>query len=334
MSCTKKSEIHFEKFSSYNFFNVFLVIILNLSCFFKSISSNREYKPKTKLMRTKTFMMIAALFLLILTSCKKNSSLIDQSSLELADDDAITDVVYDDIFNTADYASILIEMVKGDTKSELVVTDSCPEITVERPSGEIWPKVVTIDYGSGCTGFHDNTRSGKIIIQVTGPRHQEGSKRIVTFDNYFFNEMKVEGTKTLESKGFNTNQNFVVSAELVNGKITLPDGKTIERTVSHEREWIAGFSTMNVWDDECLVTGTASGKNIRDVEYTNTIISALHWKRVCRFIVAGTIKIEREGLLPIELNYGTGDCDAKAVITRGDESKEILLGFRHKTQQD
>ena len=27
----------------------------------------------------------------------------------------------------------------------------------------------------------------------------------------------------------------------------------------------------------------------------------------------------------MEINYGTGDCDAKAMVTKGGESKEIIL---------
>jgi hypothetical protein len=59
-------------------------------------------------------------------------------------------------------------------------------------------------------------------------------------------------------------------------------------------------------------------------------MTALHWTRSCRFIVSGVVKIEREGAEPVEINYGTGDCDAKATVTRGGESKEILLKNRHR----
>jgi hypothetical protein len=256
----------------------------------------------------------------------------DQTSVDLADDDAVTDAVYEDVFNTADNAAIIVDqMGKGDdAKSVMVVTDSCPAITVTRPTTGIWPKIVTIDYGTGCAGFNDNTRSGKILIEVTGPRLTTGSKRTVTFVNYFFNNIKVEGTKVLETKGYNTNKNLIILVKLTGGKLTLPDGKTIERTIDHQREWTAGLLTKNIWDDECLVTGTATGKNINGVDYKNTIVTALHWKRVCRFIVAGVIKIEKDGSQPVELNYGTGECDAKAVVTRGGESKEILLKFKHR----
>jgi hypothetical protein len=283
-------------------------------------------------MRTKIFLMITAMIVLSFSSCKKDSALIDQTSIDLADDDAVTDAVYEDIFNTADNAAIILDqMVKsGDTKSESVGTDTCPTITVTHPVNGIWPKTVTVDYGTGCTGFNDNTRSGKIMIEVTGPRLTIGSKRTITFVNYFINNIKVEGTKVLENKRYNNNKNLVVLVRLTGGKLTLPDGKTIERDIDHQREWTAGILTKNIWDDECLITGTATGRNINGVAYKNTIITALQWKRACRFIVAGVVKIERDGKQPVELNYGTGECDAKAVVTKGGESKEILLKYKHR----
>ena len=66
------------------------------------------------------------------------------------------------------------------------------------------------------------------------------------------------------------------------------------------------------------------------VVYENTIKSALHWKRVCRFFVSGIIEINRQGTDPFELDYGEGECDAIAVLRRGDEEKEIILRYRHR----
>ena len=286
-------------------------------------------------MKTKVLMMIAAMVVLSFSSCKKDSAtsgVIDQPSVNLADDDAVVNVVFEDVFNTADNATIILDqMAKSlDVKSETVLTDSCPTITIIRPTADLWPKLVTVDYGTSCTGINDNVRSGKIVIEVTGPRLELGSKRTITFVNYFFNGIKVEGTKVLENMGYNSNQNLVISVKLTNGKLTLPDGTTIERSMDHQREWIAGLLTKNIWDDECLITGTATGKNIDGLAYTNTILTALHWTRACKFIVSGVVNIEREGVLPVQLDYGTGNCDAKAIVTRGDASKEILLKNKHR----
>jgi hypothetical protein len=283
-------------------------------------------------MKTKIFLMMAAMIIVSFSSCKKDSDNIDQTSIDLADDDAVSDAVFEDVFNTTDNATIILDQMGKsiDAKSETGVTDSCPSITITHPTDANWPKIVIVDYGTGCTGFNDNTRSGKIVIEVTGPRLQVGSKRTVTFVNYYFNDIKVEGTKVLENMGYNSNQNLVISVKLTDGKLTLPDGKVIERSVDHQREWTAGLLTRNIWDDECLITGTATGININGVAYTNNIMTALHWTRACRFIVSGVVKIEREGMLPVELDYGTGECDAKAVVTKGGESKEILLKYKHR----
>jgi hypothetical protein len=285
-------------------------------------------------MKTRIIILITALAVISFSSCKKDSSsgVIDQQSINLADDDAVADVVFEDVFNTADNATIILDQMGKslDTKSETVLSDSCPTITITRPTAALWPKTVTVDYGTSCTGINDNVRSGKIVIEVTGPRLQQGSKRTVTFVNYFFNGIKVEGTKVLENMGYNSNQNLVISVKLTDGKLTLPDGKTIERSADHQREWTAGLLTRNIWDDECLITGSATGKNIDGLTYTNTITTALHWTRACRFIVSGVVNIQKSGMEPVQLDYGNGECDAKAVVTRGDVSKEILLKNKHR----
>ena len=138
----------------------------------------------------------------------------------------------------------------------------------------------------------------------------------------------MEGTKVIQNSGINASQNVVFSVTLTQGKLIFPDGRTVERSFSHEREWIAGFLTRNIWDDECLITGAAEGVTIRGFAYTKTISSALHWKRVCKFIVSGVVMIEREGKETAILDYGSGECDAKAVLTIGDVSKEILLKYK------
>jgi hypothetical protein len=283
-------------------------------------------------MKTKFFLMIAAIVILSFFSCKKDAGQIEQSTIDLADDDAVTTVAFDDIFNTVDRATIDMENLmsarKGDLESGVVLTDDCPKTTV---TGAGFPKTITIDYGTGCSGFNGSTRSGKIIVNVTDRRNVVGATRTVTFESYYFNGIKVEGIKVLKTLPPKSNQNLLLSDKLTNGKLTMTNGKTIERAFDHQREWIAGWNTTNIWDDEWLTTGTATGKDINGIAYTNTILTALHWKRVCEFIVSGTIKFERSGVDPVVLDYGTGECDAKAVVTRGGESKEILLKHVHRS---
>ena len=281
-------------------------------------------------MKTKTFLMIAALVMLPFSSCLKNTDSIDQTSVDLADDNAVTDLAFDDVFNTVDNATIIMENQMGIAKSldlGAVLTDSCPSITI---SAGTFPKTITINYGTGCSGFNGSTRSGKIIINVTDKRTVTGATRTVTFDNYYFNGIKIEGIKELKNLGPNSSQNMVISDKLTGGKLTLPSGKTIERTTDHQREFIAGWNTKTIWDDECLISGVATGKNINGITYTNTILTPLHWVRACEFIVSGTVKFERTGVTPAVLDYGTGTCDAKATVTRGTQTKDIILKHSYR----
>jgi hypothetical protein len=283
-------------------------------------------------MKTKFFIMVGAVAIFSFTSCNKQST-VDQVSLNLADDEAVTNAVFDDVSGTEDVAdAILSSFQSGKSGIAEAVSDSCPLVTIDHPTDAVWPKTITINYGSGCTGFFDQTRSGKIIIVVTGPRKSLGSKKTVTFDNFFFNGIKVEGTREIENMGYNDNQNLVFSVKLTDGKLTLPNGNIITRTVKHQREWIAGFDSNNRWDDEVLITGTAGGVNVNSVAYADTIQTALHWTRACKFIVSGVVKISREGKDPVELNYGMGDCDAIATVTINGETKEITLRYKHRLQ--
>jgi hypothetical protein len=283
---------------------------------------------KIGLMKTKFFIIVAAFAIFSLYSCTKEQT-VDQASIDFADDEALSDAVFDDVFNTVDNADIILDNYSL-SRSLTISTDTCPLITISPLTPGVWPKTITIDFGTGCTGLYDNTRSGKIIIEITGPRMEEGSVKTVTFENYYFNGIKVEGTKVIENMGYNNNLNLVFSVQLMNGKLTLPEGQTIQRSFQHQREWTAGIMTRNIWDDEFLISGTSEGQTINGLAYKNTIMNAIRWQRVCRFAVSGTVSMQCEDADPIVIDYGNGDCDDVATVTRNGETKQLQLKFRHR----
>ena len=293
---------------------------------------DRLITKKTIIMKILKFFFSIAIISIVMVACEKSSNPLNTDDINLADDDAVTEAMFEDIFSTADNATQIVEtfMTKNpDVKGNvIVVADSCPTVTVEF-LGEN-QRVITIDFGDGCVGLWDQTRAGKIIITVDGFRRIEGSTRTLTFDEYYFNGIKIEGTKVTENLGENEYGNVVFSATLTEGMLTFPNETVVTREFYREREWVAGYDTPVIWDDECFVTGYASGTTYKGLAYENTIKSALHWKRVCRFFVSGVIEISREGIEPFELDYGDGECDAVATLRRGDEEKEIILRFRHR----
>lgn len=276
-------------------------------------------------MKTKAIILITALMFFLANSCQRTTP-ISESAVDAADDATFSETMFDDVFATMEIATATAEnMLKSAS-----VTDSCPVVTVTFPGQGLWPRAVVVDYGEGCTGLNDVVRSGKILITVTGPRRTVGSSRTVTFENYYCNDVKIEGTKVIENLGPNDAGNVVFSTVLAGGKITLPDSRFIEREFDREREYIAGYLTRTPWDDECLITGVAAGVNLKGLSYTHTITNALHSTAACRFIVSGTVLCEAEGIESFELDYGQGECDAFATLKRGDETKEITLGLHHR----
>jgi hypothetical protein len=276
-------------------------------------------------MKTKSLLLIMILLGFMVSSCQKSTPLED-STIEAADDAVLAEAVFDDAFASLEIATVMAEGLK---KSGSVV-DSCPLVTVTFPELGLWPMNVVIDYGTGCEGLNDVVRSGKIILTLSAPRQEVASVRTLTFDNYYVNGAKVEGTTVVTNTGLNNSGNVVFSVVLTGGKITFSDSKFIIRTFSRMREYTAGYLTWwNPWDDKCLITGTASGVNLDGVTYNLTVTNALQWEAACRFLVSGTVKFEIDGVEPFELDYGTGACDAIATLIRDDDTKEITLRYRH-----
>jgi hypothetical protein len=275
-------------------------------------------------MKTKSLILIMLFMGFIVTSCQKTKPL-EESSIEAADDAVLSEAVFDDVLATLEIATAIAE----DLKKSAMVVDTCPVVTVTFPGQDLWPRNIVIDYGTECTGLNDIVRSGKIIITLSAPRRDVGSVRTITFEDYYVNGARVEVAKTVTNLGPNNDGNVVFSDVLAGGKITFPDEKTITRDVDREREYIAGYATWTPWDDECLITGVAAGTNLNGKIYTHTVINPLDWKAACRFIVSGTIRFDIEGIDPFELDYGDGECDAYATLSRGDDTKEIILRFWH-----
>lgn len=286
-------------------------------------------------MKTKNYLYILSIIVagaILFQSCEKEASDLTDDEIAIAEDDALAENLFDDIFDVALAAEQLIDgqIYNGSLKSS-VVSDSCPNVTVNHPDSTRWPKIITIDYGDGCTGFYEQTRSGKIIIQVTGRYRAEGTSRTITLENYYINGIHIEGTKTVTNDGENENGNICYSVELTGGRITTPDSIVITRESVRTREWVGGSDTWwNIWDDVYFITGQTTGTNFRGVAYSRTIITPLEWAATCRFIKSGSIDIVVGENDPITLDFGNGECDNEATVSRNGETKTILLRYRSR----
>lgn len=257
---------------------------------------------------------LMALAFSVLTSCQKMAS--EELSSLAGEDETAIETSEQQIDQDADEASFRLEC-----KPEHF--DNCATVTEEFPEGGEFPKVVTIDFGSEeCNG-----RRGKMIVTMTGDIRQEGSQRIVTFEDFYHRDNQVQGTRTLENVGLNESGNVVFS---INDDVSITDDKgTHTRTRVGEKEWISGLETEDRMDDEFYLTGTETGTHCDGKEISKTIIKPIHISASCKYPLSGVIEaIGGKG--DHTLDFGPGTCDDKAVITSEKGTKEINLDDLHK----
>jgi hypothetical protein len=274
------------------------------------------------------FLIFAGTFLFV--SCEKNDKKVTDQDIEMADDEAIVTLMFDQAFNETDLALEQLEYNWKHPAGLKSILDTCPVIYVDHNDSTYWPKTVTIYFGSAsCEGPFGNIKKGMIIITITDRYLKQGSVRTVSFEDFYINDFKVEGTKTVTNEGRNDDGFMYFSVELAGGKVTTPAGKLITHEFSRTRIWIEGEQTPR-WrlDNKYLIEGEASGINRFGISYTRTITTPLLVAASCRWIMSGIIEIQPEDHSLILLNFGDGECDNVGTITVNGETKEIKLRGR------
>jgi hypothetical protein len=270
-----------------------------------------------KTLKTSSIFILFSVFTFIFTSCEKDSVTSTEDAITVTEEATAAEGVFDDAFEQA-------EMYENDNSTKNTTKDYCtPTVTIDYPEGTPFPRVVTIDFGTeGCVGRNDAVRKGIIIVKVTAFFLETGSKRIVTFDKFSVNNYLVEGTKTVTNMGKNEAGNWVRKVE-IDGSITTPEGVSITRISSREREWITGITTpFFFWNDVFSITGTAYGVDSKGIAYSSEITTPLIKARNCRWIQEGVIEITA-GDNSVIIDYGDRTCDNVATATLNGESNEI-----------
>lgn len=282
-------------------------------------------------MKKRSFISVLSIILfaaVTMIACEKNKS-VEDIDLMTAEDDAIADMAYDDVFTEVDMVMNIMDAfgyMMPNTKSEL---DTCPVISVISTDGGFWPRKVIVDYGDGCS-HGKRTRKGKIIITVSGPMWEKGSSRTVELEKFFVNGHKVEGTRVVTNEGRWMKGDYegkrYFSVVLTGGKVYVPDSDiVISKEVNRTRTFVEGEDTR--WDrrdDIWYIDGIAEGINRKGIPFSREITNSL-WKEIgCRFITKGTVLISAEGRPEVILDYGDGACDPEATVTVGDNEPRTI----------
>lgn len=266
-------------------------------------------------------------------SCKKDSSASTSSNeadaaitAEVTQNDATAEVQFNDVFDN-------VTSINGGDSLGLVEgagifgrgdsVGHCFTVTVSPTTPGVFPKTVTIDFGTACTGRDGKTRSGKIISVFTGRLGIPGNSVTTTFDNYMVDSFKIEGTHKILNTSSSNNRSFTTT--VTSAKITRPNGKWFTWDSNKVIVQTEGNGTPRwPFDDKFEITGSRSGSNSNGNTWSATIANKLVRTGNCIWTVSGTVNLTRNSNTAV-LDYGNGDCDNKATITINGQVKEITL---------
>lgn len=198
----------------------------------------------------------------------------------------------------------------------------CPVVTVNKTSN---PQVMTIDFGTSCTGKDGKVRSGKLIVTsasfTTFP-----SVRDKSFENYTVDGKKIEGsvTKTISKDQENNIRTAVISENVT---ITFPDGEgTATRKANQTRQYQRN-KVLNPADNQVVSWGTVEFTRVSGVKVTKTVTAdkPLVFKVACHHMVSGVVSVSTSNNQSWTIDFGDGTCDNKALLTKNGETKEIKI---------
>ena len=153
-----------------------------------------------------------------------------------------------------------------------------------------------------------------------------GAVYTVTMENLTLGQREISKTATFTNDGLNENDNWVISFESFSTTTFEKQGEEfiIERDFSGMREWLNGFDTPEVRDDQLLVSRSGSITVNGDLKFSKTTVDPLLIDRTCKWPLSGIVEITRADEI-MAIDYGAGECDNIALVTKDDISEEIEL---------
>lgn len=250
----------------------------------------------------------------------------DTQTMAAAQRETEINAVYDDAFGVVLDANSYESGLNGTDGGRWAPGNSsqarCYSLSFDPVELGVFPKTVELNFGDGCTDGGGPTRKGKIKVVVSELFFLPGAEAVITFENYFVNGIKVEGSQTL--KNLSGTNGFGYSYTVAGGKLTYPNGAVYLYEGMRNLTQKEGADTKyDVNDDVYELEGNATLKDSVNTAVV-TITKALERKFSCPEISKGTVTVSVNNHVA-SIDYGNGECDKKAMITVGDKTKEITL---------
>ncbi len=267
-----------------------------------------------------TFTLLAVL--LITNACSRTDNDTTDNDVAIVQQNSLADAAMEDVQTISDQGADGNLTTYRNSVADRLLFSACATITHDTASA---PRMLIINFGPvDCLCGDGRMRRGSVRCSYIGAYRDAGSTHTITTDNYYVNNNKIEGTRTVVNNGIDTsgNINFSVSDNVT---ITFADADELTRTSNRTRSWIAGYSTLVHSDDVYLITGSATGTKPSGTSFTMNIINPLRKEMSCNWIVSGLLSITPSGKLTRTIDFGNGSCDNQAQAAVGSYSKSITL---------
>ncbi len=127
-------------------------------------------------------------------------------------------------------------------------------------SDEFWAGSWTSDYGSeNCECYSGVTRRGIIHVTLSDRWRNEGSLREFTFEDFYFNDKRLEGVKTCLNTGVNEQGNLTFNKTVSDARLSYDDAAGMSWECEKFGELIQGYETIALADDVWSVAGSGKG---------------------------------------------------------------------------
>ena len=261
--------------------------------------------------------LILSTVLFAFTACKKlydnDLSAVMNYKIETAFDE-MTNISDQAITgNMVYYKSGEVISVKPGEKPSTLKTPCSVIITIDTLNSV---KTITVDYGTtNCDCNDGKTRRGKIVTTFTGQYIAQGTVITHTPVDYYVNDIRIDGTKTVTNMGLNSSGQPYFNVQ-INGTATQTNGEVLTYASTRVRTWVQGFNTLaNRFDDQYEISGTATGSFSSGGGYIVQTTSPLRINVGCGFPVSGTLELTPQNKPVRIVDYGQGTCDYTFTVT-------------------
>lgn len=265
----------------------------------------------------KNFKKLTLGFVVLMTgffSCEK-----DENQNVNVDKELLEAMATIDFTNELDFNSGIEVSNNGSSYSNRLTNQTsniapCAEVTVNNATPGVFPKVFTINFGSGCT-INGITRSGTLTVTLSNYVLTNGSIMTVERgDNYYVNNKKIEGkVEYVNNTTMLSNPQW--TRTVTNGKITTVEGVIFNHFGTRNVKQTAGVGTIVFADNVYEITsGTHSITRLGGATLNSTVIEPLIKKYTCNNISKGKLNLQGT-IIDGVLDYGSNLCDNLATYT-------------------